>query len=377
MLTYFVNDEVELYRKNNNKYEALGIEKSDLARVYNEHGEEGLKKLDENVNQLSKDTFLYSLKKTFYTFRLLNYSKKISRQFSSLISKYNVQNIDELLIFNQEVGSFLLDLDGLDESEISVIEKSRNNFRNRIGADSSFILSKKEALQLQNRINKIYNNHAYKEILRITNFRDFLEMQGYELNSKNLDRLLYLYFDMFGNIGSCSKFAFGMESKHLCLFNAKDLLNSNGEEQNNVILHEYIHCLDDYDETSIVKPFSIDFQYLNEALTEYLSVKALKYLKGNILSSSKKSFVKSTESSYVCMFPLVEKLRASSIWNDILVAKLAGNDIDYIERRIGYNNLKNIGKCFDKTYKNRNDSKIREENLVKLDGILQKLQKKR
>ena len=158
--------------------------------------------------------------------------------------------------------------------------------------------------------------------------------------------------------------------KNLCLYRGENIVYGTKFNQNNIILHEFIHSLDQYTEDSIVKPFCIDFKYLNEALTEYLSLEAVKYLKGDILTLEEKKVYFPSESSYWCMMPLVKRLEASSIWKHIKVAKLAGDDLDYIERYIGYSNLKRIGNCFDKLYANRSNPKMKEECLSKLDDIL-------
>ena len=151
-----------------------------------------------------------------------------------LSKKYGVKNFDELLILNEEVGAFIIDSSKLDDDELECVNKKKDDFRKRISKDRDFVLKRKDALSLQKTINDIYNNKAYEELLRTTNFKDFLEMNNYEYNPKNLDRLLYLYFDMKGNLGSCSKFTFKDRSKSLCLYRGENIVYGTKKNQNNI-----------------------------------------------------------------------------------------------------------------------------------------------
>ena len=360
------------YMRRLNEYKLLGIEFADFKKI----NEDQLDKLNENIDLLKQELNTYSVKRFFDTFKVIRESKKVSKKFKVLASKYGVKNFDELLTLNEEVGAFLMDEKGLDKDEIYYVNKKKEDFRKRINKDSKFNLTKRQAIVIQKEISDIYNNEAYNELLRVTNFKEFLDLNGYEYTPRNLDRLLYLYFDMKGNIGSCSRFDFGKGKKNLCLYKLENILYGNKFNQNNIILHEFVHVLDEYNDYSIEKPFSIEFRFLNEALTEYFAIEAVKYLKGDILDIKNTEYLPS-ESAYWCMLPLVRKLKESSIWKDIKIAKLAGDDLDFIERNIGYNNLKRIGKCFDRVYKNRDNKEIKEECLEKLDEILKEVEYKK
>jgi hypothetical protein len=374
---YENSKEYYLYYKRFSEYKLLGIDFMAFKEICNGKTEQEINNLNAYIDSLSMELSMYSTKKLFSIFKFIKKSKKDSSKFVELSKKYGVKNFDELLILNEEVGAFLIDSSKLDDEELECVNKKKDDFRKRISKDSDFVLKRKDAIALQKIISDIYNNKAYEELLRTTNFKDFLDMNNYEYNPKNLDRLLYLYFDMKGNLGSCSKFTFKDRPKSLCLYRGENIVYGTKKNQNNIILHEFIHSLDHYSEDSIEKPFCIDFKYLNEALTEYLSLDAIRYLKGDILTLEEKKVYFPSESSYWCMIPLVKKLEASSIWKHIKVAKLAGDDLDYIERNIGYSDLKRIGNCFDKLYMNRNKPKVKEECMRKLDDILLDIARKK
>ena len=288
-------------------------------------------------------------------------------------TEYNVRNLNDLLELNEEISAFLIDIEEVSGEQKVIVEAKRNSFRQRMNKNEDFVLQEKEAMFLQRKISDIYNNHIFCEIFKTTNFKEFFEFYGYEINSKNLGYAVFLYFDILNSVANCSKLTFGENNKSLCLFKLNQIININCEEQNNLILHEFVHSVDSYDGSCIVKSFADLFNFLNEALTEYLAIDSLKYLKNNILNIDNVPKERTVVSTYVCMLPLVEKLKSSCIWNDLLIAKLDGNDVEFIEKRIGYGNLKTIEECFSQTYKNMDDKQILEENSAKLDKILSKM----
>ena len=122
---------------------------------------------------------------------------------------------------------------------------------------------------------------------------------------------------------------------------------------------------------------STDIILYIKPLTEFLSLEALKYLNGNIIESN--DFVDCSESVsvYCCLLPMVEILKNSALWFDVLSCKKM-NDYSLLEDRIG-KDAKRIAELFNLTYVKRNveffDKNLPEEDeLEELTKIIKKIE---
>ena len=114
-----------------------------------------------------------------------------------------------------------------------------------------------------------------------------------------------------------------------------------------MIIHELIHSLESY--VKEFRPFNSECKSFNEALTEYFALEAYKYMDGNIISEVIAQNNHEYSSVYECMLPLVEVLRDSTLWNDVVYCKTT-NDYSLLKDRIGGHATK-ISKIFDVVYK--------------------------
>lgn len=367
----------ELYKERKEKYAKLGIAYNIFSKFYAANGIEGVKKLDSMVDNVNKQLFMRSAKSFFSSIsEVLGFKLFVNKQFGKFNSTYGVKSLDDLLILNTEIDSFFVDEKFLNPEARKIIEENRRNFRKRIGAKDNYLISKWKAAKLKKQINRIYNFNLYTEIFNKTNLKDFFIKYGYNISSENLSTSLQLLYTIYSHAsGLCSTWCnFGKGNKRVVFLSSNLALNGSIHDiQNAVIIHELIHSLE-----KINAKFKHDFPYkyrnINEAITEYLTKKSLKYLKKNILSLAKEdNLFDRYSSAYDPMMPLVDKLAQSDLWSYFLKAKFAG-DIKGLENKIGLDNMKIISACFDEVYKFRDDATI-EKALKQLDDILSNLKK--
>ena len=118
---------------------------------------------------------------------------------------------------------------------------------------------------------------------------------------------------------------------------------------------------------------------MNEAFTQYFTIKAMDYLKGDIIDTSyNDGLPRSFDVSYNCMLPLVERLKSSALWEDFLSCKIH-NDYSLLLDRIG-SYADDISKVFDSVYyKYRNEVLVDIEDTpeyAKLEKIIRSVEAK-
>lgn len=351
---YIIKSAKKSFEKNYGTYAKRGIDFNKFLKIYIE-GKAG--KLDELLASIEKEMRMYSLKRELSIYKEMLMLPLMNKRYAKLCDIYNVSKMNDLLTLNTEIDSFFVDESKLDDNSRSIIENNRNSFRKRINKGNDFYLSESEAEKIKKNIEQVYNYNVYREMFSNTNLEEFIQDNHIEVNEKNLKLLSECYFKLVSEGVDAFRLVvdFGYGETTYCFYRDKSIAY-NSESQNNTILHESIHVLEGKNNGKKSKKINSNkYKSLNEALTEYLAKEACTYLDENILSKSGKA--DSGGSVYDSMLPLVEELRHSGIWEDILKAKLLGN-VEQLENKIGVSNFNDICKCFDRAYNNFDDQVI-------------------
>jgi hypothetical protein len=162
----------------------------------------------------------------------------------------------------------------------------------------------------------------------------------------------------------------------MCFYNDR-IFKGNSDWQDEVIIHELIHCLEHIDPNDVIRPFDSKCVYLNEALTQYLTVEAQKYINGHIVESNIIEDEYNHVSIYNGLLPMVEVLKNSSLWKDLISCKLE-NDYTTLEVRLGAD-ARRISKLFDSAFKKHMfelsvNKDVEIEELVELKKLVKKIE---
>lgn len=364
----FNNKELEkLYNQNENLFDKFSISSFRVLDIYEKKGIEEIYKLTDLLKKVSKKMRFYNEKSFFSTMKSVMKFGHINDKYLDLCKKYKLNNVTELLDLNTEIDSFLVNEKNLSNQEREIVLKNRKKFIERVNEEDDFFLGKEEAMKLKSQIKEICDFTIYRNVFKETNFGEFFKMYDVKQSKNSLRDVFSSFFHHFSCSACCSTFEYDDGKHSTCLFSS-EILNEGNEEQKNIVLHELIHSLEDVERKQ--NSFCVNHRYMNEAITEHLAKKSLKYFDGDILSArgeNKKYFV-----IYDNMIPLVERLEKSSIWEDVLKCKLSG-DSNILIKKIGVINLIKISSCFDNCFVSSKEKNI-EKNLKKLDGILNKIE---
>lgn len=365
---------IEMYEKNERTYLRYGITKARFVDLYLNKGKEGINELNSYV-KLVKKKLAFSWFKDFISRR--KEIKKVpimNARFEALKDKYGIDNIDDLLTLNTEIDSFFIDESILDEKEKEIVRKNRGNFKRRLNKDDSYVLTLQEASALKKEILEVYNFHLYRQAFEKTNIRDFFKYYEYEYSADNLKHM----FSALGTISNasalCNHHDYGDGKGMHCMFGA-GLLEKSSAQINNVVLHEFIHSLENQNPND--KVFWKEYRNVNEAITEYLAKRGMKYLNGDVMPSRKDN---KDEEAYKCaydnMLPLVKTLEESPYWKDFLDAKFNGN-VKKLEQKIGRLNALRIEYCFISCHcLDYDDTSSQQIYVDQLNRILKRIEKR-
>lgn len=301
-------------------------------------------------------------------------SELAKNETARVMEKYNVKSFDDLLAFYSEVGAFYMDTSNLNKEERTHIEEKKKDFISRV-KDEAFLKDPKKLDKLKNALERIYSDEMTKRIITTSNLGDFPSRTGIALNKKNIKSLYdeYRYLHYYAGLRTIWENVEG-KSQSLVIFNDSSFYNKDSTCQNDVIIHEFIHSL----ENANVKKdnrFCLRARYLNEAITEYFTLESRKYLKNNILNDDEKAKEDKTYlNDYYCMLPLIEPLKESKIWDDIIKAKV-DNDYSSIIKKYGSDMIK-VCKMFDKVYHRKGYADATKEDIKEVKKLVQKMEKK-
>lgn len=365
----------KIYDKYENEYKSLGIDKNDIQRVYNQGGMRKIDELNKLIKQVKSKTFMMEHKNILSSIKDSLKQKPMTKALERLNSKYHIGQIDDLLKINTEIDSFLIDTSKLSKEQRSLVEENRNSYRSRIGENEDYFINKQEAIKIKKDINTIYNYNMFKQMSNNTNIEDFFRTNDIEYNQKNVNDVISIMFTTMGATGSSTYLDTGRGGVNYCMLNSF-LLDSSADKVTDVVIHETIHALEQRNKKS-KETFCGKYRNINEAMTEYFTLKAMKYFKGNVLKSTENNPKKDWQSGYNNMLPCVEVLESSGLFEYFINAKFYG-EVEALENKVGIDNMKKISKCFDKAAKLEiNDYRNQQKCAEEINEIIKNMKKAR
>lgn len=339
---------LSMYVRNINMYKRVGITFDNFVKLYSFYKADGIKKVNSKIKTLVKVASVSELKRDCsFLIDAMKFKKNI-KYFDVFLEQFNVKSIEEFLEFRNEVLSFTLNEKEYSEGYNFVLE-NRESFKKRCGKT----ISAQEAKKLLKKIDEIFDLGAFKAVFSDECWKSMIEKIG--LTSKNIGELTSSYVTLMSSSGMCSKYLDkNGDVVVYCIF-PKKIFSLSSKTINNIILHEFIHSIDRHN-PNYTKSFSQKYCSINEAITEYFSHKACKNLNASLFDGYNKA---KSVSIYDSMLPLVEILKHSEIWDDILNAKL-NNDVVELEKKIGVPNMRKIRDCFVENLKERKNLKSYE-----------------
>lgn len=340
----------------------VGVSFEDFVKLYTLYGDKSLKAA--KTAKILQRKLVFSSWKRAYSLEKERFEvKEFISQFGDVVNEYSVKSLDDLMTLYTEISSALMDVSSLGEEEKKIVEENRMKLYRRIG---SSVLNNDDLLYLKKRIEALYENYSMGKCLKASNMNELINRFGL-----TLDKEVFRHFTSFyGYVHTVD--GFNVNSKiHGKRMNFT-FLNDNVFERYNksqdlMIIHELIHSVEKYSDG--IRPFNDECKYFNEALTEYFAREAYKYIEPNIVSVVIKKGDSEYSSVYDCMLPLVELLKDSAIWTDVVYCKMS-NDYSLLKERIGMYANK-IAKIFDNVYKKSRKGELDHKTFVmyKIDMI--------
>lgn len=355
----------------------LGITYNSCLRLYREKGIYGCMRLSKKVEELDKKTFMSNLKNGFSIMSDSIKMRILQEKAGRIVEKYGVKSLDDLMNLYTEVSSFYVDTSSLNEKERKIVEENKKNFILRV-KDYSYLRNPKKLDDLRDELEKIYSNEAMRMIFQESNVSDFFDRVGVELNSENLRAVFneYLYIHTVDGCRNITEYNKGNPVSKVLLNDS--IFNESSSNQNEIVIHEYIHSLESFN-PKIYASFIENARYVNEAMTQYFTVEAMKYLDSNILSDNdiEKKYTEYVN-DYACMLPLIEVLKESEVWDDFIKAKL-DNDYIFLTNKLG-DNVNEVAELFKKVYFKDGrdiDRMATEEDIDQLKYMIDKMEKQK
>lgn len=365
----------KIYDKYEDVYKSLGIDKNDIQRVYDQGGMHKINELNKLIKQVKSKTFMMEYKNILSTIKDSLKQKPMTKALDRLNSKYHIGQIDDLLKINTEIDSFLVDVSKLSKEQRLLVEENKNSYRSRIGENKDYFIDKQEAMRIKKDINTIYNYNIFKQMSNNTNIEDFFKMNNIEYNQKNVNDVISIMFTTMGMgvTGSSTYLDTGHGGVNYCMLNSF-LLDSSADHVTDIIIHETVHTLEQRNKKS-KEVFCGKYRNINEVMTEYFTLKSMKYFKGNVLKSIENNPKKDWKCAYNNMFPCLEVLKSSGLFEYFINAKFDGK-VKELEDKVGLDNMKKISKCFDKASKLKTDDLINQKKCAEeLNGVIKNIKK--
>lgn len=339
-------------------------------------GEQSAFELAKLVRKLRVKSKMYKLKSFFSNNQdLADFKVSVENAFD-VIDDFKIDSLDDLFELYTLVSSTFVSYDGLSEEEKKVIIANCKKLK-RISKNPEMLESQTYVLKLKEKLEKVFHSLKFREMLENSNCEDFFKRYGFEVSSDNLLVLLKDYYYSHKVAGFRIIHKFDNKDVNIVYFNSS-VFDDSTFWQNETIMHEFIHSLEPISKERKDALFVVKCRYLNEALTEFLAIESLNYLNGNIVEDNWNFAVGESESAYFCLLPMVEVLKKSTLWEDILYCKKV-NDYSLLEEVLGKDAMR-ISNLFNSTYIKRNvdffDRNLPEnEEIAELTKIIQNIEK--
>ena len=342
-----VNKLQRKYLASRNMFLRLGISFQTFIDIVGIKGEQEALELVKLVKLLDRKNKFYDLKSYLFSQKDKVFFKINMKNAINIIDEYKIKSIDDLFELHTLISSFFVEVRLLNDEEKDIIEENKQKLKDLI-SDEKLWKSKMRLLSLKAKVEKIFNDEMLNNVINNSNCKDFFDRYDISFSSENLLILLKDYHYVYQVDGFKAVREYDKKDNDMIYLNNR-ILGAESKYVNEVILHEYIHCLEDKVKDKTVKPFCIKCKYVNEALTEFLSLEAVKYLNCNIIEKEDSKISNGKyKSVYACLLPMVRVLKNSSLWNDFLYCKKA-NDYSLLEERIGSYAME-ISRLFDTCY---------------------------
>lgn len=328
---------INKYNKNIKLYEKIGLTLDKYMDLYSFYGDAGMKMVDSKIKKLIRTSFLFEFKRDFSNFKDVMKYKKAINSLDKVFVDYNIKSIDDFINFRNEVLSFTLDEKKYFGEEKEFILENRENFKKRCNREISSI----EAKKMVKKLDEVFNFEAFKTIFSDDCWKSVIERIG--VNSKNICSITSSYASIMSASAMCSKYLDkNNEPVVYCIFPQR-IFSLSPNTLNDIIIHEFVHSVDKYN-INYNESFAKKYSQINEAITEYFSVEACKYLKEDLMKKDDCE-VKKSKCVYDSMLSLVDILKKSKMWDDILRAKLYDDAVS-LEKKYGVSTMSNIKSCF-------------------------------
>lgn len=321
----------KMYYNNVINYMSVGLDKETFVTVCVNSKGKAVEEINSLINEIMKKSNHKEIKSKVSLINSLHKCNLTSKKFIKFYDKYHLKNMDDLMNLLTEVNSFVVDVNKVEKDMVPVIEKNRNNFRKRINKKEDYVLSKKDALKLKKQIEQMYEDNFFDEIFVKSNIGDFFEKYGIEYTLNNMRYIVNVYLEMDGTSGVRFSKDFGDGENQYALFNSV-ILDQSEYGRLDTYLHEFEHCVQP--EVS-VSSFKDRYSALYEVLTDYIT----KYAYLHYIGKNKDEYSFDRESSeegssYNYALGVISRLRESSIWKDVVLAKM-NNNAAQLERILG------------------------------------------
>ena len=321
----------------------VGITYEDFVNLYKVYGDKLIEAA--KIAKMLQRKLIFSDFKRAYSAEKERFDvKEFVNQFGDVVNEYSVKSLDDLMNLYTEICSALMDTSSLGEEEKKIVEENKMKLYRRT---NRVVLNNDDLLYLKQRIEALYANYSMGKCLKESNMDELINRFGLQLDKQVFKHFVSFYgyvhtvdgFNIYSQInGKWVNFTFLNDIVFERYNKSQDLM----------IIHELIHSTEPH--VQDVRPFNNECEYFNEALTEYFAREAYKYIEPNIVKST--IIDKGSEdysSVYDCMLPLVDVLKDSTLWWDIVHCKRL-NDYSLLKDRIGGYATK-ISKIFDSVYK--------------------------
>lgn len=335
------NDEIiKKYNRNASMYTKVGITLDRYKNLYSFYDEEKMKVINFKIKKLIKKTYLSNFKRSLSSFSdSLNYKSAI-KSSTKVFDEYNVKSIKDLIDFRNELLSFTINLNNYNEEDKKIILDNRKKLCERVNKEDFFI-SNVDAEKMISKIDNIFNLEAFGVVFSKDVWKNIIDKIG--VSSKNINGVIATYSSLMNVTALCSTYLDkNNDPITYCIFSEK-LFYFSKSVMNRIIIHEFIHSVDAHNSDN-KKSFSSKYPQINEAITEYFAIEATNYLSSDILSINAGDRI-SGGSVYASMLSLIDILKNSEIWEDILKAKL-NDDVVKLEEKVGISNMSKIKSCF-------------------------------
>lgn len=367
-----VNKLHDLYFSCSKMFAKLAIPYSTFIDVYKDKGYGCCEELTKNVKKLQNQIFMIGFKlelKSLYDSLVENeIFKNLIHCAGGIVDRYGIKSTDDFMKFYTECSSFFIDTNKLSKDERNVIEENKKDFMKR--PNTKGLVNNRMSLSLlRQNLEIIYSNARVRNMLENSNVVDFISRNKLNFDKNSFIKAAYDYFHL-ANVSGIQHFS-RRENKSYILFNYKELLDSNSKWINNLVVHEFVHGVDKGNMNRSTD-FGSKCRFLNEAITDYIAVDSLKYLDKNILSRGNKQS-EEVKSAYECMFPMLEIVKKSSMWDDLLKSKLSG-DLSHFYGKYG-KQAKEINDLFKSAFKKYNLFKSIDKEIEGVKNIVKKVDK--